>query len=215
MRVTIFGAGNMARGVGTRFVAGGNDVEILGPTPDEVAALVEELQGRAAGGASVEGGSPGDPVSGDVVVLAVWYDAASSIVEEHGDHLSGKVVVDITNPVDVQTFDGLVTPADSSAAEELERKAPDDARFVKAFNTTFAGTLVEGEVRGQPLDVFVASDDEEAKNTVAELARAGGLNVIDAGPLRRAHELEAMGFLHMVIQDGLGTAYGSALKVIG
>ena len=131
----------------------------------------------------------------------------------------GSQAVDISNPVDVNTFDGLVTPPDSSAAEELAKKLPQDAKMVKAFNTTFAGTLVEGKVADQPLDVFVAGDDEEAKQAVADLARAGGLNPIDAGPLRRARELERLGlerlgFLHMAIQGGLGTEYGSAVKVI-
>jgi predicted dinucleotide-binding enzyme len=59
----------------------------------------------------------------------------------------------------------------------------------------FAGTLTEGKVAGQPLDVLIAGDDEGAKKTVAELVRAGGLNAIDAGPLKRARELEALGFL--------------------
>jgi predicted dinucleotide-binding enzyme len=91
---------------------------------------------------------------------------------------------------------------------------PEDAKVVKAFNTTFAGTLVEGQVAGQPLDVFIAGDDESAKQTVADLARGAGLNPIDAGPLRRARELERLGFLHMALQDSLGTGYGSAVKII-
>ncbi len=61
---------------------------------------------------------------------------------QYGEALSGKVVVDITNPVNWETFDGLVTPPDSSAAEKIEKAAPEGARVVKAFNTTFAGTLV-------------------------------------------------------------------------
>ena len=188
MQVTIIGAGNMGRGIGTRLVAGGNDVKVRG--------------------------AAGDPLDGDVVVLAIWYEPARSVVEQYGDQLDGTVVVDITNPVDTDSFDGLVTPADSSAAEELAQLAPDGARFVKAFNTTFAGTLVDGQVSGQPLDVFIAGDDADAKETVAELARGGGLNPIDTGPLRRARELERLGFLHMALQDGLGTAYGSTIKVL-
>ena len=214
MNVTIFGTGNMGRAVGTRLVAGGNDVQVLGTDTDEVDQLVEELRRGAADGANIDGGTSGDPLTGDVVVLAVWYDAATSIVDEHGDQLDGKVVIDITNPVDVQTFDGLVTPPDGSAAEELARRAPAGAKVVKAFNTTFAGTLVEGQVGGQPLDVFVAGDDEAAKATVIDLVEGAGLNAIDAGALKRAHELEALGFLHMVVQDKLGTSYGSAVKLI-
>jgi len=214
MDVTIIGAGNMGRGIGTRLVAGGNRVKILDSDPEQARELAEQLAADAGNGGGAEGGAAGDPLSGDVVVLAVWYGPAQSIVEQYGDQFEGKVVVDVTNPVDTETFDGLVTPADSSAAEELARRAPTGAKLVKAFNTTFAGTLVEGRVAGQPLDVFIAGDDGEAKQKVAQLARAGGLNPIDAGPLRRARELERLGFLHMALQDSLETGYGSAVKVI-
>ena len=73
-----------------------------------------------------------------MVVLATPYDGALEFTAGHTDDLAGKVVVDITNPVDWATFDRLVTPADSSAAEELANQLP-DARVVKAFNTTFRG----------------------------------------------------------------------------
>jgi hypothetical protein len=85
---------------------------------------------------------------------------------------------------------------------------------VKAFNTTFAGTLVEGRVAGQPLDVFIAGDDGEAKETVARLVRDGGLVPIDAGPLRRARELERLGFFGMTLQQPLGLNFQSAWKLI-
>jgi 8-hydroxy-5-deazaflavin:NADPH oxidoreductase len=210
MDVTIIGAGNMGRGIGTRLVAGGNRVKVLDTDPEQA----RELAGGASDGGRAEGGGAGEALTGDVVVLAVWYGPARSAIEQYGDQLDGKVVIDITNPVDVETFDGLVTPPESSAAEELAKLAPSGARFVKAFNTTFAGTLVEGRVAGEPLDVFIAGDDDAAKDIVAELARAGGLNPIDAGPLRRARELERLGFLHMTLQDTLGTGYASAIKVL-
>jgi 8-hydroxy-5-deazaflavin:NADPH oxidoreductase len=212
MQVTIIGAGNMGRGIGSRLVAGGHDVKIIDNDSEQSAQLADELAG--AGDGSAEGTAPADPLSGDVVVLAVWYPPSLDAVEQYGDQLDGKVVVDISNPVDTETFDGLVTPADSSAAEEVAKKAPAGAKVVKAFNTTFAGTLVEGEVGGQPLDVFIAGDDEGAKETVAELARSGGLNPVDAGSLKRARELEALGFLHMKLQDPLGSGYGSTIKVV-
>ena len=85
---------------------------------------------------------------------------------------------------------------------------------MKAFNTTFAGTLIDGQVGGQPVDVFLAGDDEEAKATVAKLVEDGGLRPIDAGPLKRARELEAAGLLHMSVQGTLGTGFGSALKIV-
>lgn len=208
MQVTIIGTGNMARGIATRLLAGGHEVALLGSE----AGKGEDLAGDLGGSVGV--GAVGDPISGDVVVLAVPYEAAGPLVRQYGDDLSGKVVVDITNPVDWQTFDGLVTPPDSSAAEEIQKAAPEGARVVKAFNTTFAGTLVEGEVAGQPLDVYVAGDDAGAKETVAQLARDGGLVAIDAGPLRRARQLEGLGFLGMTLQQPLGLNFQSAWKLI-
>jgi NADPH-dependent F420 reductase len=211
MKVTIIGSGNMARGIGSRLVAGGNSVRILDRDPEKAEVLAGELQAQES--AEVTTGAFGDPIEDDVVVLAVPYDAVEPIAEQYGSGLSGKVVVDITNPVDWETFDRLVTPPDSSAAEEIEGLLP-EAAVVKAFNTTFAGTLVEGEVGGQPLDVFVASDDPGAKRKVMGLVEAGGLQPVDAGPLRRARQLEGLGFLHMTLQQPLGTGFGSAVKVI-
>lgn len=91
---------------------------------------------------------------------------------------------------------------------------PGEARVIKAFNTTFASTLVAGQVAGQPLDVFMAGDDEAAKSTLAELLRAGGLNPIDAGPLSRSRELEALAFLGITLQFRLNTGFGTAWKLL-
>jgi 8-hydroxy-5-deazaflavin:NADPH oxidoreductase len=206
--VSILGSGNMARGIATRVLAGGNAVQILSRDPQESTKLADELGGSATSGAI------GDPLAGDVVVLAVPYPAAAPLVEQYGDPLSGKIIVDITNPINVETFDGLVTPPDSSAAEEIAKLAPSDARVVKAFNTTFAGTLVEGQVKDQPLDVFIAGDDADAKATVGTLVEAGGLRPIDVGPLANARYLEGLGFLHIALQMSRGTQFSTAVKLL-
>jgi predicted dinucleotide-binding enzyme len=177
--VTIVGAGNMARGIATRLLAGGSDVQILAPTAEHATDLAGEL---AAAGGSVTGTGVQEPLRGEVVVLATPYEAALDVAGSRGAELAGKIVVDITNPVDWAAFDRLVTPADSSAAEEIAKKLPAGVPVVKAFNTTFAGTLGSGEVGGQRLDVFLAADDEDAKAAVARLLEAGGLRAIDAGP---------------------------------
>lgn len=208
MQVTVIGTGNMARGIATRFLDGGHEVTLLGHEAGKGEELAREL------GDSAHAGTVGDSIAGEVVVLAVPYDAAVSLARQYGDEFSGKVVVDITNPVDWQTFDGLVTPPDSSAAEEIQSAAHEGTRVVKAFNTTFAGTLVDGEVANQPLDVFIAGDDDEAKETVAKLVRDGGLVAIDAGPLRRARQLEGLGFLGITLQQPLGLNFQSAWKLV-
>jgi len=207
MEITIIGTGNMSRGIASRALAGGHSVTLLGHTPGKGETLASELSG------DVRGGTVGDALAGDVVVLAIPYGAIDDVLGRYGDQLSGKTVVDITNPVDFSSFTPLNVEAGSAAAE-IAQKAP-GANVVKAFNTTFAGTLAAGSVAGQPLDVFVASDDEGAKAAIRELIESGGPRAVDAGGLDRAHELEALGYLHMAVQGGLGTGFASALKVIG
>jgi 8-hydroxy-5-deazaflavin:NADPH oxidoreductase len=206
MDLTIIGTGNMARALATRALAGGHGVTVVGKDEQHAQEAAASVEG------SISTAVTGDPIDGDVVVLAVYYPDAREAVEQYSDQLAGRVVVDITNPVN-ETFDGLVVPADGSAAQELATLAP-EARFVKAFNTTFARTLGAGEVSGHALDVLIAGDDEAAKDAVATLARDGGLNPIDTGPLQRARELEAAGLLHMTLQNELGTGFASALKII-
>lgn len=211
MLVTIIGAGMMGRGIGTRMLAGGNDVEVLDVNGQKARALAAELAGGRGGNAT--GGEAGR-VGGDVVVLALPYGAVVEAAREYGEQLAGKVVVDIANPVDFETMDRLLTPPDSSSAEELAQAAPEQARVLKAFNTTFANTLVDGEVDGQPLDVLIAGDDEDAKRTLGGLVEAGGLRAIDVGPLRRARQLEQLGFLHISLQGPHDWGFRSAVKFL-
>ena len=213
MQVTVIGAGNMGRGVGHRMVAGGHEVTVVDRDPEEAGRLVEELRDVAQGGASVEAAGPGAELRGEVVILAVYYPGTLEIAREEGERLAGKVVVDISSPLN-ETYDGLATAPGTSAAEEVAATMPAGTRVVKAFNTTFSGTLVEGQVAGQPLDVFIAGDDEEAKETVAQLVRDGGLWAIDVGPLERARQLEGLGFLGITLQQPLGLGFQSAWKLI-
>lgn len=213
MQVTVIGAGNMGRGIGYRIVAGGHDVAIVDRNPEEAERLAEELRGAAQGGAAVEASGPDAELRGEVVVLAVYYPGSLDLAEELGDRLSGKIVVDISNPL-TQTFDALATAPGISAAEELAGRAPPGAKVVKAFNTTFAPTLVEGQVAEQTLDVLIAGDDEGAKETVSQLVRDGGLRAIDDGALERARQLEGLGFLGIALQQPLGLNFQSAWKLI-
>ncbi|WP_245925608.1 NADPH-dependent F420 reductase [Nocardia nova] len=113
------------------------------------------------------------PVTGTVVVLAVPYPAVDDVLAQRGNQLSGRIVVDITNPVNFETFDSLTVPADSSAAAEIARKLPNSA-VLKAFNTTFAATLATGTVGPLTTTVLIAGDDADAKATLAEVIAAGG-----------------------------------------
>jgi NADPH-dependent F420 reductase len=213
MNVTIIGAGNMGRGIGTRMAAGGHSVTFVDNDPETAQNAAADIKAAATNGSRIAASSLGDVELGDVVVLAVWYGTNIEIAKQLGSKLAGKVVVDIANPLN-ETFDGLATAPDSSSAEDLAKAVTPGAKVVKAFNTTFAGTLMAGEVADQPLDVFIAGDDADAKAAVAQLVTDGGMRVVDTGPLSRARQIEAMKFLHIVVQENLGTNWGSTIKVL-
>ena len=172
--LSIIGTGNMSQAIASIAAKGGHSVQQLGQTDVDTA------------------------ISGDIVVLAVPYPAVADVIAKRGEQLAGKVVVDITNPLDFETFDGLVVPADGSAAAEIAAALP-DSQVLKAFNTTFAGTLAAGSVGPLTTTVLIAGDDTDAKSILAGIVTSGGLKAIDAGSLSRARELEAIGFLQLTL----------------
>jgi 8-hydroxy-5-deazaflavin:NADPH oxidoreductase len=173
--VTIFGDGNMGSAIADVLTAGGATVDHI-TTAD---------QGRGT-------------VTGDLVILAVYYPALDSIVSAYGDQLADKTVVDITNPLNVKTFDSLTVPADSSAAAELAAALP-SSKVLKAFNTNFAATLAAKTVGPNPTTVLIAGDDADAKAALIAAVAAGGVEAVDVGPLSRARDLEALGFLQLTM----------------
>lgn len=187
--VSIIGTGNMGQAIAGVVAKGGSTVELFGQ------------------------GDADKPVTGDVVVLAVPYPAVSDVLDRRGDQLAGKVVVDITNPLNLETFDSLTVPADSSAAAEIASALP-SSRVVKAFNTTFAGTLAAGTVGPLTTTVLIAGDDADAKALLAGIITAGGLRTFDAGSLRRARELEAIGFLQISLAVGEKISWTGGFGVV-
>jgi predicted dinucleotide-binding enzyme len=169
------------------------------------------------GGATVTHLDSGDTdaiVSGDLVVLAVPHPAVSTIVDGYADQLEGKIVVDITNPLDFTTFDSLVVPADGSKAADIAAALP-RSTVLKAFNTNFAATLTSGQVgAGETTTVLVAGDDDAAKQKLIGLVEAAGLRAADAGALKRARELEAVGFLQLTLAVGEKIGWTGGLAVV-
>jgi 8-hydroxy-5-deazaflavin:NADPH oxidoreductase len=115
MDVTIIGTGSMARGISSRALAGGHAVTLPEHEPGEAEALAAELPGDA------RTGTLGDPLDGDVVVLAVPYDALDDVLGRYEGQWDGRVVVDITNPIDLSSFTPISVPAGSGAQQVAER----------------------------------------------------------------------------------------------
>ena len=120
-----------------------------------------------------------------VDILAVLYAGAVEVVAHYGDALSGKILVDITNPFNADVS-GLVTTAGNSLSQQITAVAPEDAHVVKAFNTILRGVLAGDK----PLDAFLAGDSAEAKTRVAAFLESLDLRPLDAGGLEMAYVLE-------------------------
>src|ERR1700712_1898983 len=187
--ISIIGLGNMASTLADRALASGNAVEMIGRDPAKAKQLVATLDGATVGPA---GSSP----AGDIVIVAVPYASAAAVVSEYGEALSGKVIVDITNPISPDAK-GFVTPDGSSGAQEIAKAVPAGAHVVKAFNTLFSGVLAAGSVEGRPLDVFIAGDDAQAKARVSEFIESLGLRAMDAGELPMARALENVALVQL------------------
>jgi hypothetical protein len=123
MNVTIIGAGNMGRGIGTRVATGGHSITFVDSNPETAERAAAEVKASAKNGAKVSTANLDEAELGDVVVLAVWYGTNIEVAKKLRDKLAGKVVVDIANPLN-ETFDGLATAPDSSSAEDLEKRLP-------------------------------------------------------------------------------------------
>jgi 8-hydroxy-5-deazaflavin:NADPH oxidoreductase len=192
--ISIIGTGNMASTIGALAVAGGNTVEVIGRDQSKAADLAKAL------GGSTTTGEFGATPAGDIVIVALGYANVVPVVAQYGDALAGKVIVDICNPVN-SAADGLAIPAGTSIAQDVAGAAPASASVVKAFNTTFGAVLA----KGQPLDVFIAGDDERAKAGVAEFIDSLKLRPLDVGGLNMAHYLEGTGLVMMgLAQHGVG-----------
>jgi predicted dinucleotide-binding enzyme len=191
--ISIIGTGNMARTLGARALAGGNTVEIMGRDRSKAAGLAKAL------GDGATTGEWGTTPAGDIVIVALLYDAVVPAVARYGDALAGKVVVDISNPFN-STFDGLAHREETSIAQEVAKAAPAAAGVVKAFNTVFRHVLE----RGRP-DVFLAGDNAQTKARVEAFVESLGLRPLDVGGLKMAHWLEGAGVLTVSLANhGVG-----------
>ena len=187
--ISIIGLGTMAATLAERALAGGNAVELVGRDAAKANGLAAALHGATVGTA-------GTVPAGDIVIIAVPYANAATVVSEYGDALDGKVIVDITNPI-TPDAKGFVTPDNSSGAQEIAKAAPAGAHVVKAFNTLFAGVLAAGSAEGRPVDVFIAGDDAQAKAHVSVFIESMGLRPLDAGELPMARAIENAALLQL------------------
>lgn len=202
--VTVIGAGNLGTAVARIASKAGASVQVL----------ARDVAKAAAVGPEVAAGRIGDPVTGDLVVLALPYSAFDEVLSTYPDGLAGKVVVDPSNPIDFATQDSVIDPPGTSAAAQLATRLA-GARVLKAFNTSLAATLASGVTGGAPTSVLIAGDDNDAKAALKGLLAGAGLRGVDAGPLKRAHDLESLGALQIGLAVTEQTPWTGGFALVG
>lgn len=188
--ISLIGTGGMAAAIGGLAARAGHNVEVS--SRDHAKALA--LAGQFGAGATTAAFATAP--AGDIVILAVPYPAVLDVVTQYGEALAGKLLVDITNPINA-SFTGFVTQKDSFGAHEIAKAAPADAKIVKAFNTQFSHILAAGPAGGHQLDVFLAGDSAQAKARVAAFIESLGLRPMDTGALPMARTLEHLALLSL------------------
>ena len=189
--IALIGTGNVGAALGQRFAEQGHTV-VYGSRDPTSADVIELLAATGHGAVAL---SPAQAAARSrVVVLAVPWTATEAVVRGLGD-LSGKIVVDPTNPR-VMAADGFADypPLPDSNAERIARWAP-GALVVKAFSTLGAETMLDPRLAEGPVTIPIVGDDRAAKEIVAKLAREIGLEAVDVGPLRHARIVEGLHYL--------------------
>ena len=177
MNITIIGSGNVGSALESSMRHAGHTIVHAGRGTESIQA--------AARGA-------------DIVVIAVPYaSAGKEVAAALAPVIAGTIVIDATNPIKPD-MSGLGSER-GSAAEDFAAWLP-GARVVKAFNTMFASVQGDPTALGVTVDALFATDDQEARDTVAELLSSMGFRPVYVGPLARAHELEAIAYLNITLQ---------------
>jgi 8-hydroxy-5-deazaflavin:NADPH oxidoreductase len=203
--IAVIGAsGNMGTAISTSLSKGNYRLLLYAADGDKAAELVAKVK-TANPDADAEPATCNYNASweADIIILAVPYGAEKEVAEKIREVANQKIVISIANPLN-ETYDGLVTAPDTSAAEELQKLLP-NSKVVKAFNTTFAADFSTPVIDGKQADAFIAGNDKEALQITEELVRTAGFNPIIAGDLSVSGTLERMQLL--LIQLGMKYNY--------
>lgn len=208
MRLGVIGSGNIGKGIGSWAAKVGYEVTFSAKN-EAGARAAAQAAGHGAKAASVRGAVE----TADLVLLAVPYGAVKEVLTEIRSLLEGKTVIDATNALSAD-FSSLTLGFTTSAAEEIAKIVP-DAHIVKAFNTVFAQIYASQnpKIQGKTISVFVAGDSKEATDRVQALITQMGFDVVNAGPLKSARNIEPLAMLNISLGygQGLGTSIGFTL----
>lgn len=211
MNIGILGSGVVAKALASGFLQHGYEVMMGTRNPDQLADWAEQQQ-------KVRTGSFADAAQfGEIVVLAVKGTAAMDVMRlATPAQLSGKTVIDVTNPIaDTPPVNGVIsfyTSLDDSQLERLQKEYA-DVRFVKAFNSVGNGLMVNPEFNGVKPSMFICGNDTDAKAKVVTIVQQFGWEVEDMGQAEAARAIEPLCML-WCIPGFLRDDWAHAFKVL-
>lgn len=206
MKIAVIGTGNVGGALGHALTGAGHEVIYAARDQGKVEAKAHDTGAEAAA-------SPADAVKdADIVILAVPFTALQEVAAEIAGAVSGKLIVDVTNPIKPD-YSGLSTVGGPSGGERVAASLP-GASVVKGFNTVFATNQANPAAHGQVLDALYATDDDAASAEFAKLASSIGFRPVKVGPLSAAAELEAMAWLNIRLQMLAKGTWNSAFVLV-
>lgn len=207
MKIGILGAGNVGAALGTRWAQGGHEVIFASrhPESDKMQQTVRTAGPNARAATPAEAAA-----ASEIVVVATPWPNTEAALKEAGD-LSGKVLLDVTNPF-LPDLSGLDFGGAHSGAEHVSRWAP-GAKVVKIFNSVGAKIMADPNMAGGAATMLYAGDDQGAKAAAAQLATELGFAPLDAGPLAQAYLLEhaALLWVSLALKQGQGIDFAFRL----
>jgi len=209
-KVAIIGAGNVGGNLGARLSNSGIPVRFgvrEGSDNKELLARCKDASASDVASAAAWG---------DVVFLSVPGSVALEVAKGLANELKGKIVVDCNNPLTWKDGPVWAPTPEGSLAASIAKAAP-GARVVKGWNQFGAEFHGDPTLPGGNAQVFLASDDAEAKKTLSEVAEKAGFRPVDAGPLRNAAVLEnvAMLWIHLAMVGGHGRDFAFVMQKRG
>jgi len=185
----VIGTGQMGSRLAAMFARAGRKVVLGSRDSSRAAALVEEL-----GIPTLRAGCNGEALDAPVVLPAVFIrDGLFDLLDRHCRRLAGKLLIDISNPLN-EDYSDFLTPWDTSGAEELQRQFP-QARVVGAFKNVFSEVFDHPQFGESLSDVLITGDDAQAKARFLELAHGTPFRYLDAGPLIHSRTVERLTFI--------------------
>jgi NADPH-dependent F420 reductase len=207
MRIAVIGAGHVGSALGAGWVRAGHQV-VFGVRElklEEGRQIIAETQGRASVALMMEATR-----QAQVVVLAVPWSAVEGVLAELAPVLSGKILIDCTNPV--SEFPAL-DHKNGSGGQQVARLAP-TVKVVMAFNTTGFENMRDPGYSEGAATMFYAGDDPAGKKIAHQLAQDLGFDAVDAGSLAQSHALEVIASFWGNLAYGQKMGRGIALRLM-